>query len=218
MDIQHFSKNTKGRDLVVGDLHGCFRILEQKLKEIDFDETKDRLFAVGDLVDRHPDSDEFWEWLNKPWFHSVLGNHELMTIDAFEYGPNSSESKMHYYNGGDWFYGIPTVEQQCYVEVMKEMPLGIEIETDNGLVGIIHAEVPWNDWDEFKRNLDNPTIDAHATWQRSIISYRQEVWVKGVCAVYCGHSFVEEPTVLGNMHFIDTGCVFNGKLTIVQVN
>ena len=39
-----------GRDIVVGDVHGCFRTLERALGEIAFDTACDRLFGVGDLV------------------------------------------------------------------------------------------------------------------------------------------------------------------------
>lgn len=223
MNIQHFSKNTKGRDFGCGDIHGCFDLLEKGLKEVDFDIYADRLFTTGDMIDRHPDSIDFWDWLRQPWFHSVKGNHEQMAIDAFTDGPTSQAANMHYYNGGDWFYGIPTVEQQCYVEVMKDLPIGIEIETDNGLVGIVHAQVPFNDWGKFReyKNTDEwecAAVENVALWRRTIIDRQMEVWVEGVDKVFVGHSVVDKPTVLGNYHFIDTGSCFTGKLTLVQVN
>ena len=55
--IVHHEPNTKGgRDLVAGDLHGYFDTLEEALKTLRFDPAHDRLFGVGDLVDRGPRS------------------------------------------------------------------------------------------------------------------------------------------------------------------
>ena len=46
-----------GADFVVGDVHGCFRTLTRAMDALDFDPERDRLFAVGDLVNRpeYPD-------------------------------------------------------------------------------------------------------------------------------------------------------------------
>ena len=46
--------NPAGRDLAAGDVHGHFDTLEQALEQIAFDPVSDRLFSVGDLVDRGP--------------------------------------------------------------------------------------------------------------------------------------------------------------------
>ena len=44
-----------GRTIIVGDVHGCRRELEQLLDKVAF-ATGDRLVFVGDLVARGPDS------------------------------------------------------------------------------------------------------------------------------------------------------------------
>ena len=41
-----------GTDFVAGDVHGCFRTLERAMEAVDFNPERDRLFAVGDLVNR----------------------------------------------------------------------------------------------------------------------------------------------------------------------
>ena len=69
--IKHFEMNTKGKDFVVGDIHGCFSKLQEQLWTIGFNEEVDRLFCVGDLIDRGPESYKFEEWLDYPWFNSV---------------------------------------------------------------------------------------------------------------------------------------------------
>lgn len=42
--------NHRGRDIEVGDIHGCFSRLEAALALVGFDAGRDCLAAVGDLV------------------------------------------------------------------------------------------------------------------------------------------------------------------------
>ena len=37
---------------VVGDIHACYTLLKEKLKEVGFNVNSDLLIAVGDLVER----------------------------------------------------------------------------------------------------------------------------------------------------------------------
>lgn len=68
MTVTRFSLNTKGRDYAVGDIHGCFNRLQTVLDEMGFDPSKDRLFSVGDLVDRGPDCDQVLDWITRHGF------------------------------------------------------------------------------------------------------------------------------------------------------
>ena len=54
-----------GADFVVGDVHGCFRTLRRAMNAVDFNPERDRLFAVGDLVNRGPHSYEAIDWLGR---------------------------------------------------------------------------------------------------------------------------------------------------------
>lgn len=80
MKISRFPANTKGRDLVVGDIHGHLDDLGELLKQAAFKPKVDRVFCTGDLVDRGPDSMKCLGLLRQPWFHSVAGNHEYALI------------------------------------------------------------------------------------------------------------------------------------------
>lgn len=219
--FKRFERNAHGRDFAVGDIHGCFTMLEQELEKIGFDKRVDRLFSVGDLIDRGPESDSaVYYILREPWFHAVRGNHEQMLLDAMN--PEYRDAAgMHYINGGAWFYGLPEVEQQCIALTLDELPFAIEVETDKGLVGIVHAEVPMNDWELFKaRFADNEhRFSSVALWARNRIDYGKTTPVDGISAVYCGHTFVDKVRVLGNVHCLDTGACFDdGYMSIVQIN
>ena len=69
--MPRFEQNTAGRDFAVGDIHGCFTELQRGLDAIGFDASADRLFSVGDPVDRGPESHHALRWLDRPWFHAI---------------------------------------------------------------------------------------------------------------------------------------------------
>ena len=69
--VHRYPRNDSGRDFVVGDLHGCFAQLRAELEARHFDPQRDRLFAVGDLVDRGPQSDRVLETVEQLGIKSV---------------------------------------------------------------------------------------------------------------------------------------------------
>lgn len=209
--ITRFPINTAGRDLVVGDIHGHFTKLRAKLDEVGFDPSKDRLFSVGDLVDRGPESHLSIEWLAKPWFHPVQGNHEDMAIrwgkpDCMMDGQN------YLINGGAWNHANSPEERAKFSAAFETLPLAIEIETEHGLVGVVHAE-PTDSWDELRSFLTDSDISHKhlkalrqcVMWDRSRVEEGCTDLVAGVRAVVVGHTPIKHSITLGNVIYIDTG-------------
>lgn len=217
--IVRYARNLVGRDLIVGDIHGCFRKLQVALQEIGFNPAADRLFSVGDLVDRGPDSDWVGEWLDLPWFHAIRGNHEEAAIQY-------AEGKLdpgHYVAGfgGAWNVMNPREEQQRIADLFRPLPLAIELETRNGLVAIVHADCPLDDWGKVRDVLDagGPLARSLADcmqWSRDRADRLLDDPVAGVRAVVVGHTPMQRMTSLGNTLFIDTFAWLRGHFTIID--
>jgi serine/threonine protein phosphatase 1 len=147
--LQTFEANTKGRDFVIGDLHGSHSVFLNLLENLKFDGEVDRMFSVGDLVDRGPNSLLCLELMKEPWFHCVLSNHEQMMLEAFRGG---YMGQFWLQNGGMWGYqelsdrklgANPNEEFEMLLDIIAELPYLITVDLTNGKkLHIIHAELP----------------------------------------------------------------------------
>jgi serine/threonine protein phosphatase 1 len=206
--VQRVARNFKGRDFAVGDIHGCFNDLQQALDEIGFDPDADRLFSVGDLVDRGPQSEAVLDWLARPWFFAVCGNHDYMAWRTAMGKPFAEVD--HLRHGGEWVTRLPQARRQQLIQALQALPLAMEVGTPNGWVGLVHAACPGNDWNAMRAlnlaDLDSLHTDAgQCLWSAQRALTADTSRVRNIRAVVHGHATVGKHLVLGNAHFIDTG-------------
>jgi bis(5'-nucleosyl)-tetraphosphatase (symmetrical) len=65
---------------IVGDLQGCASEFEELLERIQFDRGRDELWAVGDLINRGPDSLAALQLWHDVGGRGVIGNHEIYAL------------------------------------------------------------------------------------------------------------------------------------------
>ena len=217
--VLRLETNKNGRDFVCGDIHGCFSYLEERLKEIGFCKNSDRLFCVGDLIDRGPESRMAVDYIEMPWFYSVLGNHEEMLIMAIA-ATDAYDSYLykcdHIGNGGRWAYKEKLAYKKRLYQAVEKLPLIIQVED----VIIAHAALPAVKSIKDIEIAPRKYIET-ILWERENIP---PVTIPGISKVYVGHTIVTEPTDYGITTNIDTGAYLKyskreikGKLTIVEI-
>jgi serine/threonine protein phosphatase 1 len=229
--IHYYEENQKGRDFWVSDLHGHFDLLHEALRDVAFDSNVDRLFVGGDNCDRGPDSKHILDYLNEPWYISIRGNHEEMVISYIEALAEAGGDaysvrqpfEMLFCNGGQWFFDITDSHQMRIYESFKSLPLAIEYKTKDGKkVGMIHAECPYNNWDEFKKITQAELTwngEAIAQWARTKYDRQNEDVVKGLDILLTGHTPTKTGNIekLGNVYYTDAGSFFRNKINLVEI-
>ena len=212
--------NIRGRDLAVGDIHGHFQRLEQCLEAVGFDPAVDRLFSVGDLVDRGPHSGAVLGWVAQPWVHDVQGNHEALAITRVRGG--RLDLDMYRAAGGSWFLDLPRAAQLRFVERFEQLPIAIEVESAAGLVGLLHADSPFADWAVLRSWLEleldhDPKVREVCQWSRRRLKEGDTQPVQGLRALLVGHTPVLEAKLLGNVWHLDTGGWASGHFTLMDM-
>ncbi|MFO1462835.1 MAG: symmetrical bis(5'-nucleosyl)-tetraphosphatase [bacterium] len=106
----------------IGDIQGCFLTLQRLLEEIRFDPHQDRLWLVGDLVNRGPRSLEVLRWARGLGDRvvAVLGNHDLHLLAraAGVTGPKARDSLEPVLQAPDredllaWLRGLPLFHRE----------------------------------------------------------------------------------------------------------
>ena len=214
--IYHRIDGTKYRNVwVVGDLHGCYTRLMSELHRVDVDPAQDLLISVGDLIDRGTENVECLELLQMPWFRAVMGNHELLMLDALSPDGNVNNWLM---NGGQWFFMLDADQEilaRALVELVKRLPYIIELNAGHETIVIAHADYPGG---EYQFGKDVSLFDV--VWSRSRVGDSIDGIggeITGADRFIFGHTPVRRPKAYWNQHYIDTGAVFCGNLTLMQV-
>ncbi|MBU5385428.1 protein-serine/threonine phosphatase [Citrobacter cronae] len=192
---------------VVGDLHGCFSLLMAKLRQCHFDPWQDLLVSVGDVIDRGPDSLRCLRLMRKRWIVAVRGNHEQMALDALATG----EQLSWFMNGGAWFAHADQPAARLALEACRKLPWILELRCRSGIHVVAHADYPDDEY-QWQKEVDLQRV----LWDRARLMNNGN-GIRGADHFWFGHTPLRHRLDRDNLHYIDTGAVFDGELTLVQL-
>ncbi|VTU42687.1 MULTISPECIES: metallophosphoesterase [unclassified Variovorax] len=169
-----------GRDFIVSDIHGRYAELVAELVAVRFNPSRDRLFSVGDLVDRGPQNLDCLGLLRQPWFKAVLGNHEGLLLTRRAGRPSRYHSILDAYNprnGTGWLDGLSLadeVELNSLIPLLEACPLVMRVAHEAGEFNVTHAQLTRDRTSGFIREehlLDEQLLEyaePFLTWGRAL--------------------------------------------------
>ncbi|MEN6320583.1 MAG: metallophosphoesterase family protein [Syntrophaceae bacterium] len=201
---------------VIGDIHGCLSHLNAMMAKIDIDAEKDTLVFIGDYIDRGSNSKGVIDAIldikkNIKNVICLLGNHEQMLLN---YYLENRDEELFMHNGG-----MSTIISYGFTPGGKK-----------------HLHIP-DEHMEFFTTLQpycvkDKYIFAHAGLRPGISMDKQEIedllWIRyefinsrydfGKVVIF-GHTPLSftSPLIDENKIGIDTGAVYGGKLTCVEL-
>ena len=132
---------------VIGDIHGCFESLQSLLSILPL-RKGDRLWCVGDLINRGPGSLEVLRWAqeNESWVQIILGNHELHFLACLFGAQTASDDTL------DSLLSLPNEELTHVHQWLRKQPILFESRVANQHVAMVHAGLnsQWS-WIETKK-------------------------------------------------------------------
>ncbi|ALJ00841.1 metallophosphoesterase family protein [Rufibacter tibetensis] len=195
----------------ISDIHGCLKTFRYMVEEVIKLKYIDRLYLLGDYIDRGPDSKGVLDYIMKLKqtyrVYALCGNHEDMLMKARD---NDLYLTSWMFNGGKEALKSFRAEsikdiKSIYWEFMEDLELYIEL--DDYL--LVHAG--------FNFAIPDPTKDRHTLlWARE---FEVDRFKLGNRRIVHGHT----PITLNQIKFslnkpvskvinIDGGCVFKSRM------
>ncbi|MDJ1184612.1 metallophosphoesterase family protein [Roseofilum casamattae] len=127
------------RRIFIGDIHGHYEGLMHLLEAIAPGES-DRIYFLGDLIDRGPQSAQVVNFVSQSNYPCIRGNHEQLLIDSFPDG------KINYPALQGWLYSGGQATLSSYEDANKLLDhlqwiLELPLYQDLGDVWLVHAGV-----------------------------------------------------------------------------
>jgi len=212
---QNIAPNPTGIDWLCGDVHGHLSVLQAQLEQAGFQYGADRLFLLGDLIDRGPESEVTLMWaLSTEGVFSVLGNHELLFLARSQH---PAYRVKHRQMGGAWpddlsFGTYRRLAERC----ASEFPLSMTVACGQYQVGLVHAQSPFDDWRQIQEAVYSEQIAIDCTWPWDR-AQGPERSIANISMVVSGHIGTSQIVSRGNQRWIDT-LKASGELTLLPLN
>ncbi|MCF8254886.1 MAG: metallophosphoesterase [Bacteroidia bacterium] len=186
------------RSFVISDIHGNNELFRKALKQVNYKKS-DKLFILGDLIDRGSDSkgvlDTIFLLLENGFnIECILGNHEQMLIDSIE---NPKKLNQWLINGGDktlssFLTGSIERIPSKYFDLIRTFRYYIEY---NNYI-LVHASL--------NMKIENPFSDLQTMiWERNQkLNYNGE-WLKNRRLIH-GHNPQEMEQIINSIKCKDS--------------
>jgi len=195
------------RSIAIGDIHGCLKTLVYLIEKEILLTKEDKLFLLGDYVNKGPDSKGVIDYLislkkQNYQVECLRGNHDQLMLDAWK---SDDKSENWILKGGDSTlrsFQCETISDipSTYYSFLSATPFFVELENHF----LIHAGFDFNANEIFEDtysmlNIRDMNVDPSKIEGKKIIH---------------GHVPVELEFLLGKMKSewneisIDTGCVY----------
>ena len=193
--------------LIIGDIHGCFRELQDLLDKAGMSEG-DEIIALGDLVDRGPDSKQVLKFFRtQSNCSSLMGNHERKHIRSLrkEIRPALSQTITRLQIGNNDY------EEAC--SFMEKLPRFLELPEAILVHGFFEPEIPLA---EQKETVIVGTMSGEKYLMKNYNRQWYELYNDEKPLVVGHRRYLDrnQPLIYRDRVFgIDTGCCLGGALT-----
>jgi serine/threonine protein phosphatase 1 len=200
----------------IGDIHGCLEQLQKLILSLDIDRQNDTLLFIGDYIDRGRAGREVVEYVIqlRQEFRNVvflLGNHEYMLLRYLE----GIDEDMYLYNGG-------RVTMADYHILPSDPPKSRKEKIPAEHLHFFQTLLPCYETEEhiFVHAGLKPGLSPGEQPVHNLLWVRQEFidsdYDFGKRVIF-GHTPLSHPLISPNKIGIDTGAVYGGKLTCVEL-
>ncbi|KAF2270073.1 Metallo-dependent phosphatase [Lojkania enalia] len=244
---KHLPKG-EGRLVIVGDVHGCRKELEELLEKVGFREGKDHLILTGDIISKGPDSAGVVTLAEKMDASCVRGNHEdklLLSVaesnslhasllDPEERGLNTNFlDKESFPRGNHKLRKLAKSLSKANIRWLQSCPVILRVGQipNMGKVVVVHAGlvpgIKLEQQDPFQC-MNMRTIDLktripsenreHTPWE--IFWNRQQEKLPNAerSTVIYGHDRKRGKNIREYSKGLDSGCVSGGHLTALVID
>jgi len=196
------------REFVITDIHGQYKKLKQVFEKAEFNIWNDRLFCLGDLCDRGPDSKKVIDLLMQVQnLNLCVANHDFWLIEWMMFRHASEWWRSQ---GGDEtiksFKGV--TDFTPYINFYsKARPYFI-----NNNRYFAHASIPDDIENAEVREFMWDRYIAHGIIVDRIPDFHYT-------EIYLGHTVVgNHPLIKKNFYLMDTGAGFGGRVSMMNIN
>ncbi|MBN1491407.1 MAG: metallophosphoesterase [Phycisphaerae bacterium] len=192
--------------IIIGDIHGCYAELRDLLDKV-APSADDRIIALGDIVDRGPDSEKVLEFFrDTPNATSLMGNHEHKHVRSArgEVPPALSQIIVK--------LQLEDAYPQ-WAEFMAGFSSHIELPEAILVHGFFEPGVPLTEQDE---EAMIGTVSGEERVCEKYSNYWYECYTGPKPLIAGHHSYLRngQPVIRDGLFYgIDTGCAYGGRLT-----